>query len=275
MIMVEHWTGTEARLLRQAMRLSVQDFAARLGRGQRTVAEWESKGCDYRPRHATQADLDVMLAQRASSEDRERFAALLQQTRQDEKANGSADPNARLADEFIPGTAGTYATRGEVTREKWNAIIAGSISHLWLYGMAEFGFASDPEVPGIMAAAASRGCDIRVLLLDPDYPGTTELDIEEGNPPGTLGPRIRAALATFQQMQADCAPNMAIRVYGARPTMSVVRGDSRMLLTPYVRFFIGRNSPTFELGAGRTGTVFDHYARHVDHVWAQAREWES
>jgi len=37
MTTVYRWTGREAKLLRQALRFSVHDFAARLGVGIRTV----------------------------------------------------------------------------------------------------------------------------------------------------------------------------------------------------------------------------------------------
>jgi hypothetical protein len=152
-------------------------------------------------------------------------------------------------------------------------IVRPTVDTLWLYGMAEFGYAIDDEVPGIMADATARGCDVRVLLLDPDYVGATDLDVEEGNPPGTLGPRIRASLRRFHQMRENCGPSMKIRVYGAHPTVSIVRGDDQMLLTPYVRFFIGSNSPTLEFRAGPTRQMFDRYARHVEHVWQLARDW--
>jgi DNA-binding transcriptional regulator YiaG len=41
MTIASRWTGREAKLLRQALRLSVRDLAARLGVGVRTVNKWE------------------------------------------------------------------------------------------------------------------------------------------------------------------------------------------------------------------------------------------
>ena len=64
--------------------------------------------------------------------------------------------------------AGAYSGRGSITRRQWNRIIEGASEHVWLYGMAEFGYATDEEVLGILADAGSRGCGIRILLLDPD-----------------------------------------------------------------------------------------------------------
>ena len=41
---VVRWTGREARALREAQRLSVRDFAARLGVGDASVSKWEGRG---------------------------------------------------------------------------------------------------------------------------------------------------------------------------------------------------------------------------------------
>jgi hypothetical protein len=170
-----------------------------------------------------------------------------------------------------PDVVRAYAMRGLITRPEWNGIIEGAQRNIWLYGMAEMGYALDDQVPAILADAANHGCDIRVLLLDPNFAGTHDLDLDEGNPPGTLTPRIRAALARFTAMAETCE-TMQIRLYNAPPTVSIVRGDDRMLVTPYMRFFTGGNSPTFELQSAG-GNVFDRYARHFENMWTLATEW--
>lgn len=171
-----------------------------------------------------------------------------------------------------PDVVRTFAMRGLITRPEWNRIIRGSRTHIWLYGMAEMGYASDDEVSSILRMAASDGCDIRVLLLDPMYTGITDIDQDEGNPPGTLCVRVRAALARFKRMRQACDGRMHIRVFNTPPSVSIVRGDDRMFVTPYMRFFIGSNSPTFDL-KDSGGNVFDRYARHFENVWKLAGEW--
>jgi hypothetical protein len=167
-----------------------------------------------------------------------------------------------------------YADRGLITRQQWNGIISGVVSHLWLYGMAEFGYASDDEVPGILAEAAAGGCQIRVLLLHPGYTDIAAIDADEGSPAGTLAARTRAALARFGQMRRAVGRQMEIRTYNAPPTVSVVRGDDHMLVTPYLRFFVGSNSPTFEIRAESAGKMFSRYARHFESTWDLATDWE-
>lgn len=74
---VETWTGAEARLLRTvALRLSLRDFADRLGSPSRTVSKWEQGGAARVPRPHMQAILDTVL-ERAGPAARLRFEAAL------------------------------------------------------------------------------------------------------------------------------------------------------------------------------------------------------
>lgn len=175
--------------------------------------------------------------------------------------------------ETISSVIAAYSGRGLVARQHWNSIIERASESIWLYGMAEFGYASDDEVPSILTAATARGCDVRIALLSPEYSGIADIDTDEGSPAGTLSTRIRAALARFQKMQ-EASKGVAIKVYDAHPTVSIIRGDDRMIVTPYLRFFIGSNSPTFELESGRAPKIFDRYARHFEETWKCSREWE-
>jgi hypothetical protein len=166
-----------------------------------------------------------------------------------------------------------YADRGLVSRDQWNAIITSAVRELWLYGMAEYGYATDDDVPAILKRATARGCLVRVLLLNPGSPQSTVIDRDEGNPAGTLAARTQAALARFGAMRRQCGPRMRVRVYDEYPTVSVVRGDDSMLVTPYLRFFIGSNSPTFEFRSHEAPKMFTRYARHFESTWKHAEDW--
>ncbi len=73
---MSRWTGREAGLLRQALRMSVRGYAAHLGVGIRTVSKWERYGTDTCPWPDTQAILDTALS-RADAAVQARFAQLL------------------------------------------------------------------------------------------------------------------------------------------------------------------------------------------------------
>jgi DNA-binding transcriptional regulator YiaG len=73
---VQKWTGREARALREALRMSTREFAARLGIGERMVSKWEARGATMTPRPNSQALLDTMLA-KAPQDALTRFEAAL------------------------------------------------------------------------------------------------------------------------------------------------------------------------------------------------------
>jgi hypothetical protein len=166
----------------------------------------------------------------------------------------------------------SYTDRGLVTGDQWNGIIRGACNCLWLYGMAEYGYAADPETRGTIRDAVAAGCSVRVLLLAPEYAAIRDIDLDEGNPVGALAARIGAALDLFAKMRDD-VPEMQIRVYDRHPSVSVVRGDSRMMVTPYLRFFTGSSSPTFELTSEKGAAMFARYAAHFEDAWNGAREF--
>ena len=58
---IRKWTGREARALREALRMSIRDFAARLGVSERAVSKWEAGGAAMTPRPDSQALLDTTL----------------------------------------------------------------------------------------------------------------------------------------------------------------------------------------------------------------------
>lgn len=138
---IDRWTGREARFLREALRLSVRDFAAYLGTSPRTVSKWEAAGPDRTPRPEWQRVLDTAL-RRASDEDRRRF-----ERRVWTAASGAVQPDSLALDDACTATGpadalagspigmvpsaelGRYATVGEVDdllvrlRDEWHRLV--------------------------------------------------------------------------------------------------------------------------------------------------------
>ncbi|WP_460532869.1 NB-ARC domain-containing protein [Flindersiella endophytica] len=71
--MIRRWSGSEARALRKALRMSLRVFAGKLGVSARTVSKWDAGGSSYFPSEISQALLDTMLEQ-ADPEAKELFA---------------------------------------------------------------------------------------------------------------------------------------------------------------------------------------------------------
>jgi hypothetical protein len=188
-------------------------------------------------------------------------------TRPWEKVTGAPAPaDGRSAITVYPG-------RGSITRSQWNGIIADAHEHIWLYGMAEFGYATDEEVPYLLARAANQGCEVRILLLEPDHDGLSSIDQHEGSPTGTLRARILASLPRFERMRENCGDALRIRTYTSQPSVSLVRGDGQMIVTPYLGFQTGSNSPTFEVRKSSARKIFECYERHFDRAWDLSKDW--
>src|SRR5262249_46662083 len=73
---IQRWTGREARVLREALRMSVRAFAAYLDVSDRTISKWEAGGRRLVAVPESQALLDTALS-RASPEEQDRFRRTL------------------------------------------------------------------------------------------------------------------------------------------------------------------------------------------------------
>ncbi|MFI5496279.1 helix-turn-helix domain-containing protein [Actinoplanes sp. NPDC051859] len=96
MTTVQRWTGKETRALRLSLRLTVRGFAADLGVGVRTVANWEAGGSGVVPRPELQAALDTLLG-RADLDAQDRFARSLGGQSPVESEDAGAELRGRLA----------------------------------------------------------------------------------------------------------------------------------------------------------------------------------
>ncbi|MCW6003746.1 HEAT repeat domain-containing protein [Micromonospora sp. CPCC 205371] len=76
MVTVVRWTGQEARILRDALHMSVRDFSNHTGLSVSAIADMEAKGAGAKLRQATQRILDTTL-ERAPDQVRRRFEAIL------------------------------------------------------------------------------------------------------------------------------------------------------------------------------------------------------
>lgn len=73
---VQRWTGVEVRALRDAMRMSLREFAAHLGVSERMVSKWEAGRENIQPRPVNQAALDTCLS-RSDPDTHARFTFLV------------------------------------------------------------------------------------------------------------------------------------------------------------------------------------------------------
>lgn len=75
---VKLWTGRESRALREANRMSIRSFAARLGVSERMISKWEVGGDRLTPRPVNQAALDELFSA-CDPEIKARFSMLVRE----------------------------------------------------------------------------------------------------------------------------------------------------------------------------------------------------
>lgn len=111
---VTRWTGREAGLLRQAMRLTGKAFAELVGVNQRQVPRWEGRSETLELSLANQSALDTVLAQ-ADRSVQQRFAALLTEraaVEHDERAEELLRNDTRTSKHPVDGKTMTFVEEG-------------------------------------------------------------------------------------------------------------------------------------------------------------------
>ena len=99
---VLRWSGRETRALRQARRMSIREFADRLGIAERTVSKWEARGAATHPYSALQATLDEFLAA-STDEECARFSRMVQLANDEPRRPGTAE--TQTTPRWLPGAA--------------------------------------------------------------------------------------------------------------------------------------------------------------------------
>jgi hypothetical protein len=167
------------------------------------------------------------------------------------------------------GLQDIWRERRHVPNDMWNTFTGAARSQVWLFGIAELGFAEDPTFRKLVAEGVSKGCNYRFLLLDPDSDAAATIDEREGGG-GQVQGRIRRALARFDEMQKSSKKKgkVELRVFSDMPQVSIVRADDELLVTPYLSYSPGGNSCfTFRVLNISSG-IFAQYVRQFDETWA-------
>jgi hypothetical protein len=169
------------------------------------------------------------------------------------------------------GIRDMWRERRHIPNNMWNTFTGTGVKEVWLMGMAEFGFSEDPKFKEIVLNGASRGCNFRFLLMDPNSPTVTEVDNKEGGNKQLHG-RIKGALRGFGEMQSlakSMKGKVELRVHSNVPQVSIIRSDDDLLVTPYMFYRPGNSSFTMHVYKTSEG-IFDHYIKFFDDVWENA-----
>ncbi len=180
-------------------------------------------------------------------------------------------------DAIESGILAVYRDRRSIERHEWTDFIARAKNVIWLYGMAEAGYAEDSGVPPILRNLARRKGEIRILLLDPDSQAAKEIDVDERGDGRGLPGRIARARDQFKAMResgnnhekrssVNYGEYIRIHTYARHPQTSIVRSDDEMYITLYLRYQPGNSCVTLRIRRV-PGGIFELYEEHFNRMW--------
>ncbi len=163
------------------------------------------------------------------------------------------------------GITDVWRERRSIPPGMWNEFTKDARQEVWLFGVAESGFANDDDFWEILGDGAARGCNYKILLLNPDSPYFRDWDEKDKHD----NSKIIAANRIFRQLveqHRGKSGKVEFRVYNEVPTLSIVRADGEMLVTFYMSSVRGDYSPTLRIQNKPNG-LFVQYMKQFNRVW--------
>jgi hypothetical protein len=231
--------------------LTVTDLAGQAGVDPKTCERWITKG-------RTPHRLNARKAAEAVGED---VAYLWPETGQGLRHRG-----------MHPDLVAIYASRADTPLQTWRALFeqAGHDIGVLVYA-ALFLHEMWPDFGKLLAARAAAGCQVRVLLGDPDGQMIARRGQEEKYGHG-IESRCRQALLHYAPLAGT--PGIGIRLHDTPLYNSVYRGDDQMIVNTH-RFGINAYAtPVLHLRRSAPDGLFDGYAESFDDVWKLGRPAE-
>jgi hypothetical protein len=162
-----------------------------------------------------------------------------------------------------------FSGRSVLIRDEYHTRLAQA-HHIDLIGFGLSAFREDYINDFV---AWSHRADVRILLMDPDFPTrehslADQRDREENNPVG----QIRSDVEEFERAVSNLSglKRQRFKVHRMRsiPAINMFRIDEDVFWGPYLMKQQSRNTPT--LLATRGGFLFDKLQKHFDALWAQS-----
>jgi hypothetical protein len=133
-----------------------------------------------------------------------------------------------------------------------------------------YGLRALREDLGAEFGAWAQRANVRILLVDPDFPNTTSAiadlrDAEEGNPQDSIRKDVRGFIYQCAELIKH-NKRFQVRLYQSIPAINYFRVDDEAFWGP---FFVGmpsRNVPTFLIA--RSGFLFAPLLAHFENVWS-------
>jgi hypothetical protein len=167
-----------------------------------------------------------------------------------------------------------YASRADAPLEIWRALFEQAERDIGiLVYAAVFLHELWPDFNRLLRAKAEAGCQVRIMLGDPESDAVAERGREEKYGVG-IQSRCRQALMYYAPLAE--VEGVEIRQHGTTLYNSISLGDDRMVVNAH-RFGINAYAtPVLHLRRAGQGGLFDGYAESFEDVWllSSPAKWE-
>jgi len=158
-----------------------------------------------------------------------------------------------------------FAHRAEVDLARWQRLLTQAERHIDLLGYTLYFLPQQiPEFVDVLTEKSRKGCQVRMVLADPDCE-QVQLRDEEEEEPINLVVRIRSSLRAFAPLLDSS--NAEIRYQAAPLYNSVFRFDDEMFVTPHLYATPGHSAPLLHLRRLGPAGMFSRFAAHFEGIW--------
>ncbi|HET7388893.1 MAG TPA: XRE family transcriptional regulator [Nocardioidaceae bacterium] len=162
-----------------------------------------------------------------------------------------------------------YPRRAHVDVGRWWRLIEGAERQIDLLGFTLYFLPQQhPELIDVLLSKCQAGCQLRIVIADPESDSVRSRDEEEGEPI-TLVARIQTSLKAFEPLLSCESADM--RFQDAPLYNSIFRFDDEMFVTPHLYATPGNAAPLLHLRRLGPSGLFSRFAAHFEGLWADTR----
>ncbi|MGY4100497.1 helix-turn-helix domain-containing protein [Nocardia sp. R16R-3T] len=229
--------------------LDIADVADKTGVDAKTVERWITKGRTPYPRH------------------RHTIAALVRES--ENYLWPDAVPLERRVEAAESEVVKIYPHRNSIPTDLWIRLLENSTDQIDVLVLAGLFLAEEPAFTRIIRRKTREGMKVRMLFGRPTAPEADKRSAEERLASGTVGARIKNALALIEPLAE--LDGVEVRYHDTTLYNSIFRFDDEMIVNAHVYGFPGAHAPALHLHRLPAGDLFETYTTSFEHVWAGAQ----
>jgi DNA-binding XRE family transcriptional regulator len=162
-----------------------------------------------------------------------------------------------------------WGHRCESPKDFWWGLFEDAKIHVDLLGYAmQFLHEDHKDFVTLLKDKANDGCQVRIIMADPQSSAANERDHEEDSRGGLVA-RIQRSLKLFEPVIGTA--NIDIRLQSYPMYNSIFRFDAEMLVTPHLCHDPGWLAPLFHVRQGSEEGIFQRYLESFEYVFDTSR----